>query len=124
MKRSYLKVAIYASLVLLILPGLATSFEAKAQAQTTAPAAGQCTDESKAAWYGEFTKFRTSDATKAYEAAKKYLGACPTEEGQIPAYLKKWVGAYETEARKLKLNDLFITQRKYADAQALAKEIL
>ncbi len=122
MKRSYLKVAIYASLVLLLLPGLATSFEAKAQ--TTAPAAGQCTDENKAAWYGEFTKFRTTDATKAYEAAKKYLGACPTEEGQIPAYLKKWVAAYEKEARKLKLNDLFINQRKYADAQALAKEIL
>jgi hypothetical protein len=120
MKRSYLKVAIYASLVLLLLPGVATSF--KANAQDTA--AGQCTDENKGAWYGDFTKFRTTDATKAYEAAKKYLGACPTEEGQIPAYLKKWVAAYEKEARKLKLNDLFVNQRKYAEAQALAKEIL
>lgn len=50
-------------------------------------AQGRCTDDSKAAWYADFTKFRTTDATKAHDAAKKYLTACPTEEGQIPAYL-------------------------------------
>jgi hypothetical protein len=104
-------------------PSFATTFiEPAGQTQTAAQ--GQCTDESKAAWYADFTKFRTVDATKAYEAGKKYLSACPTEEGQIPAYLKKWVAAYEKEARKLKLNDLFLNQRKYAEAMVLAKEIL
>ena len=122
MKKTIRVVAIYASLAFLLGPVLATAFAATASAQTPAAATGQCTDENKGVWYGDFTKFRTVDATKAYDAAKKYLAACPTEEGQIPAYLKKWVAAYEAEARKLKLNDLFVNQRKYADAMTLAKK--
>ena len=116
--------AIYAALGLL--PVFANVIELKAQTATPSPAAaqGQCTDESKAAWYAEFIKFRTTEPPKAYEPAKKYLAACPAEEGQIPSYLKKWVIAYDKEARKLKLNDLFINQRKYADSLTLAKEIL
>jgi hypothetical protein len=98
--------------------------QAQTQTAAAAPAQGQCTDESKAAWYADFTKFRTTEAAKAYDAGKKYLAACPTEEGQIPAYLKKWVAAYEKEARKLKLNDLFLRERKYAEAMTLAKELL
>ncbi|HUS09515.1 MAG TPA: hypothetical protein VMZ30_03535 [Pyrinomonadaceae bacterium] len=135
MKKIIGVLAIHASLALVTLPAFATIFQLTAQAQTPtttpaapaqtpAPAQGPCTDESKAAWYADFTKFRTTDAKKAYEAGKKYLTACPTEEGQIPAYLKKWVGAYEKEARKLKLTDLFVNQRKYAEAMTLAKEIL
>jgi tetratricopeptide (TPR) repeat protein len=133
MKKIIGVLAIYASLALLALPAFATIFQLTAQAQkpTATPAApaqtaaqGACTDEGKAAWYADFTKFRTTDAKKAYEAGKKYLTACPTEEGQIPAYLKKWVAAYEKEARKLKLTDLFVNQRKYAEAMTLAKEIL
>lgn len=133
MKKIIGVLAIYASLALVALPAFTTIFPLTAQAQTPTatpaapaqtPAQGACTDESKAAWYADFTKFRTTDAKKAYEAGKKYLTACPTEEGQIPAYLKKWVAAYEKEARKLKLTDLFVTQRKYAEAMTLAKEIL
>ena len=125
MKKIIRVLAIYASLGLMAAPAFATVIEQTAQTQTAPTAAqSQCTDESKAAWYADFTKFRTTDAAKAYEAGKKYLAACPTEEGQIPAYLKKWVAAYEKEARKLKLNDLFVNQRKYAEALALAKQIL
>src|SRR6185436_12717717 len=135
MKKTIGVLAIYASLALAGVPAFATIFQSTAQAQTqtpiqtpspAAPAAAQsaCTDESKAAWYADFTKNRTTDAKAAYEAGKKYLSACPTEEGQIPAYLKKWVAAYEKEARKLKLNDLFIRERKYAEAMTLAKELL
>ncbi|HLN99222.1 MAG TPA: hypothetical protein VK208_12230 [Pyrinomonadaceae bacterium] len=119
MKKIIGVIAIYASLGLMVAPAYATV----TQPGPTA-AQGQCTDESKSAWYADFTKNRTTDATKAYEAAKKYLAACPTEEGQIPAYLKKWVAAYEKEARKIRLTDLFVNQRKYAEALALAKEIL
>jgi tetratricopeptide (TPR) repeat protein len=122
MKKIIRVLAIYASLAIVAAPAFATILGLQAQAQT--PAQGQCTDEAKAAWYADFTKFRTTEPVKAYDAAKKYLGACPTEEGQIPTYLKKWVAAYDKEARKLKLTDLFVNQRKYAEAMQLAKEIL
>jgi tetratricopeptide (TPR) repeat protein len=122
MKKIIRVLAIYASLAIVAAPAFATILGLQAQTQT--PAQGQCTDEAKAAWYADFTKFRTTEPAKAYDAAKKYLGACPTEEGQIPTYLKKWVAAYDKEARKLKLTDLFVNQRKYAEAMQLAKEIL
>lgn len=127
MKKTIGVLAIYATLGLAAAP-FANIYNANAQTPTPAPAAaasqGACTDEGKAAWYADFTKFRVPDPTKAYEAAKKYLGACPTEEGQIPSYLKKWVVAYEKEARKLKLADTFVNQRKYAEAMTLAKQVL
>jgi hypothetical protein len=87
-------------------------------------AQGQCTDEGKAAWYKDFTTFRTSDPTKAYEAAKKYLGACPTEDTDITKYLKKWVAAYDKAARNLRLQPLLYNEKKYAEAYQLGKEIL
>lgn len=118
MKKTIKVLVSYVTLALLIV----TAF---VSANAQAPAAqGQCTDENKTAWYADFTKFRTTDATKAYDAAKKYLTGCPAEDGQIPSYLKKWVAAYEKEARKLKLADLFVNQRKYPEAMALAKEVL
>jgi tetratricopeptide (TPR) repeat protein len=122
MKKIIWILAIYASLGALFGTGFASVNKLKAE--TPATAQDQCTDESKGAWYADFTKFRTQDPTKAYEAAKKYLAACPQEDGQIPTYLKKWVAAYDKEARKLKLTDLFVNQRKYAEALPLAKEVL
>ena len=87
-------------------------------------AQGQCTDESKTAWYQEFTTNRTQDAAKAYEAAKKYLTACPSEDTDITKYLKKWVAAYDKESRKLRLQPLLYNDKKYPEAYALGKEIL
>src|SRR6185503_20808228 len=122
MKKFLGVLTIFAALVLIVAPARATVI-GPAQTQTPAPQ-GQCTDESKAAWYADFTKFRTVDAGKAYEAGKKYLSACPTEEGQIPAYLKKWVAAYEKEARKLKLTPLLYGEKKYVEALGIGKEVL
>jgi tetratricopeptide (TPR) repeat protein len=119
MKKTIRVLAIYATLGLIAPLAQVTKLQAHPVA-----AQGQCTDESKAAWYADFTKFRTTEPTKAYDAAKKYLGACPAEEGAIPTYLKKWVAAYDKENRKVKLMDLFVNQRKYSEAMALAKEIL
>jgi tetratricopeptide (TPR) repeat protein len=142
MKKIIGALAIYATLAVLAAPAFANVIELNIQTQTQKPAAtpaatpaaapvaaapaaqGACTDDSKAAWYADFTKFRTTEPVKAYDAAKKYLAACPTEEGQIPTYLKKWVAAYDKEARKLKLADLFVNQKKYAEALTLAKEVL
>jgi|SRR5882672_6246939 len=128
MKKIIGLLAIYAILAMLAAPAFANFTEPKDQTQTTqttpTTAQGQCTDDAKAAWYAEFTKYRTTEPPKAYEPAKKYLTACPAEEGPIPTYLKKWVVAYDKEARKLKLTDLFVNQRKYAEAIPVAKEVL
>ncbi|HEV2828334.1 MAG TPA: hypothetical protein VGW76_12100 [Pyrinomonadaceae bacterium] len=130
MKKIIGLLAMYASLAVMATPAFATIFQLTAQAQTPTPAApaapaqGACTDESKAAWYADFTKFRTTDAKKAYEAGKHYLTACPNEQGQIPDYLKKWVGAYEKESRKLKVTPLIYGEKKYVEGLAMAKEIL
>lgn len=124
MKKIIGALAIYATLVLLAAPAFANVIELNTQTQTAAPAQGPCTDDAKAAWYADFTKYRTTDAAKAYDAAKKYLAACPTEEGQIPTYLKKWVAAYDKEARKLKLTPMLYGEKKYPEALSLAKEIL
>src|SRR6185503_7340525 len=134
MKKTIGVLAIYASLALAAVPAFATIFQLTAQAQTQTPiqsatpapaaAQGACTDESKAAWYADFTNNRTTNAKLAYEAGKKYLTACPTEEGQIPDYLKKWVGAYEKEARKLKLTPLIYGEKKYVEALRIGKEVL
>jgi tetratricopeptide (TPR) repeat protein len=137
MKKIIGALAIYATLALLAAPAFANVIELNTQTQKATPAAtpaaapaaaapaqGPCTDDAKAAWYADFTKYRTTDAAKAYDAAKKYLAACPTEEGQIPAYLKKWVAAYDKEARKLKLTPMLYGEKKYPEALSLAKEIL
>ena len=84
----------------------------------------QCTEENKTAWYATFREtFKTDQQPKAYEAAKKYLTAC-TEDTQITQYLKKWVGAYEKEIRKVKLPQLLYTEKKYAEGFQLGREIL
>ncbi|MFN2516784.1 MAG: hypothetical protein ABR556_11290 [Pyrinomonadaceae bacterium] len=121
MKKIIWLLAIYASLGAPLVPGFANVTELKAQ--TPATAQEQCTDESKGAWYADFTKFRIPDPPKAYEAAKKYLAACPQEEGPIPTYLKKWSAQYDKDARKLKLQPL-LYEKKYAEAFALGKQIL
>jgi FMN-dependent NADH-azoreductase len=129
MKKIIRRLSIYGSLAIAAAV-FASAIELKAQtpapapAQTPAAAQGACTDDAKAAWYADFTANRTTQAAKAYEAAKKYLTACPQEEGQIPSYLKKWVAAYEKEARKLKFVPLLYGDKKFAEAYALGKEIL
>ena len=122
MKKIISLLAVYASLA--FMAGAIFSI-GEAQAQTAAPAAqGACTDENKGVWYGDFTKFRTTDPIKAAEAGKKYLAACPTEEGPIPTYLKKWLAAYDKEARKGRFQPLLYNDKKYTEALALGKEIL
>jgi hypothetical protein len=126
MKKIIGTLAIYASLAIVAVASFANVSELKAQTPAAAPAAAQgaCTDDAKAAWYAEFTANRTTNAKAAYEAGKKYLTACPTETGPIPDYLKKWTAQYDKDARRLKLADLFVNQKKYPEAMALAKEIL
>jgi tetratricopeptide (TPR) repeat protein len=123
MKKFIRLLAIYASLAVVAASAFTNS--PAVNAQTPAPAAqGACTDDNKGVWYADFTKFRTTDPTKAAEAGKKYLAACPTEQGDIPNYLKKWIAAYDKEARRGRFQPLLYNDKKYTEALALGKEIL
>jgi hypothetical protein len=128
MKKIIGAIAIYAAIGLSAVFANVIELRAQTPAPSPSPAAaaaqGPCTDEAKAGWYADFTKFRTTDVAKAYDAGKKYLTACPTEEGQIPTYLKKWVAAYEKEARKLKFQPLLYVDKKYQEALTIGKETL
>jgi tetratricopeptide (TPR) repeat protein len=128
MKKIISLLAIYASLAVMAATVFTNNTEVKAQTPAPAPAPaaakGPCTDEAKAAWYADFTKLRTTDPNKAAEAGKKYLAACPQEQGPIPDYLKKWIAAYDKEARKGKFKPLLYNDKKYTEALALGKEIL
>ena len=84
----------------------------------------QCTQENKDAWYAAFRESFKTDPVKAYDSAKKYLTACSTEDTQITQYLKKWVGAYDKENRKVLLPQLLFKDKKYPEAFTLGKEIL
>ncbi|HSE34122.1 MAG TPA: hypothetical protein VLA93_21290 [Pyrinomonadaceae bacterium] len=108
-----------ATLALLAFPVAANSLSTDTVAQD------QCTDENKAAWYATFREtFKTDQQPKAYEAAKKYLTACASEDTQITQYLKKWVTAYEKEMRKVKFQQLLYTDKNYPEAFKLGREIL
>ena len=125
MKKIISLLAIYASLA--VMAGTVLTNNTQANAQTPAPAAaakGQCTDENKGVWYADFTKFRIPDPAKAYDAARKYLAACPQEEGPIPAYLKKWSAQYEKDDRRQKFQPLLYNDKKYTEALTIGKEIL
>jgi len=88
-----------------------------------------CSQETKDALYQSFLKNRQADQAKAYDDAKKYL-ACPapadiTEAQQkIIDYLKKWVGAYEGGKKKIDYRVKLYNEKKYAEAYAMAKEVL
>jgi hypothetical protein len=127
MKKFTRLLAIYASLAVIAASAFTINSVVNAQTPAPSPAAaaqGACTDESKTAWYADFTKFRTTDPSKAAEAGKKYLAACPQEEGPIPTYLKKWIAAYDKEARRGRFQPLLYNEKKYTEALALGKEIL
>jgi hypothetical protein len=118
MKKIIATLAFLASLTILATPAFT-----QAQTPSPTPVQGACSDESKAALYTDFTTFRTTNALKANEAARKYL-ACSPQEDQYTAYLKKWAAAYDKEARKIRFQPLLYGDKKYAEAFALGKELL
>jgi tetratricopeptide (TPR) repeat protein len=127
MKKIIGTLAIYASLAMVALASFANVSELKAQTPTPSPAAvaaqGTCTEEAKTPLYAEFTKFRTTDTPKAFEAAKKYLAICQQDD-QYTSYLKKWTAAYDKENRKVRFQPLLYGEKKYDEAFALGKQIL
>jgi tetratricopeptide (TPR) repeat protein len=97
-------------------------------AQDPKAATDPCSEDGKLAMYTKFREIYKNDQAQAYDLAKKYLAcpvATPTEAQQkIIDFLKKWSTAYETGMRPIRLRQLLYTDKKYAEAFALGKEIL
>jgi len=110
---------------------LALTLPVMAQAQTPAAAAGGCTDDVKAALYTEFLNNRKGkdaehpqgDQDVAYNAAKKYMAACPTDDSDQAKYMKKWMASYEEGDRKARFLAAY-DKKEYASMMAAGKAVL
>jgi hypothetical protein len=104
---------------------LAVGLPALTKAQTPAASAGECTEENKAKLYTQYYENRKDHQDVAYDAAKKYLAACP----DLPAddvygkTLKKFIGLYEAATRKAQFLEAY-DKKNYADVMTLGKEVL
>src|ERR1051326_911919 len=117
-----------------LLFGVSASF--RTPAQTTKPGAGiqETDDEYKVKTYKRFVENREPNPEAAYQAAKDYMGRYGKENDEYTRYLKQWIAAYEDDERARKLaaeredreQRLLgaITQKKFADAYALARQVL
>lgn len=94
-------------------------------ALTKAQTAGECTEENKAKLYTQYYENRKDHQDVAYDAAKKYLAACP----DLPAddvygkTLKKFIGLYEAATRKAQFLEAY-DKKNYADVMTLGKQVL
>jgi hypothetical protein len=93
--------------------------------------ADTCNEENKAAWYDTFFKNYKGEAPAqkiAYDAAKKYLGACPDNpEDKQAAFMKRFVSAmddHDKKVRAAKQCDEAVKNKKYADEMTYCKEVL
>jgi hypothetical protein len=91
-------------------------------------------DEVKVNTYKKFVENRVPNPAVAYEAAKDYMAKYGKENDQYTRYLKTWMAAWEederlrkaAEAREDRQDKLLqaISQKKFADAYAQAKQVL
>jgi hypothetical protein len=111
---------------LLALAAIVAVFAIPAVAQ-----ADQCNEENKAAWYKTFYdnyKGEVPAQKVAYDAAKKYLGACPEDPNDGQArYMKKFVDLMDKNKAAgdtAKACDDAVKNKKFADEMKYCKEIL
>lgn len=104
---------------------LAVGLPALTKAQTGTGSAGECTEENKAKLYTQYYENRKDHQDVAYDAAKKYIAACP----DLPAddvygkTLKKFVRDYEAATRKVQFLEAY-EKKNYAEAMTLGKQVL
>jgi len=110
-------VIIGATVALLAFPAVAKSLSTDAVAQD------QCTDENKTAWYATFRENFKTEQQKAYDAAKKYLTACSSEDTPQTQYLKRFVDIYE-KAQRTTVLQTKLNEKNYPDAFKLGADIL
>ena len=118
MKKVNRLLALTALLAVCALTAVAQDAQPAAAAATAAPADKQCND-----LYARFVDNRKKDQKVAYEAGREYVEKCPNAEAQYVTYVKKFVNEYGKASRKFDLG-IAIDEKKYADAFALAKQIV
>ncbi len=124
-----------ATLALLFALTLAFFGAARLQAQPRAGTTAQETDdEVKVNTYKKFVENREPNPALAYEAAKEYMRRYGKEDDQYTRYFKVWIPAFEDDERARRLAAekedreqrllQAITQKRFADAYAQAKQVL
>ena len=104
---------------------MAVALPALTRAQTGNGSAGECTDENKQKYYTAYYENRKDHQDVAYDAAKKYLAACP----DLPAddvygkTLKNFIGLYEAMTRKTQFLEAY-DKKNYAEVMTLGKQVL
>jgi len=95
--------------------------------------ADQCNDENKAAWYKTFFdnykgETPAQNQKVAYDAAKKYLGACPEDPAdKQAAFMKRFVDKFDKNkvlGDAAKACDEAVKNKKYADEMKYCKDVL
>lgn len=121
-----IRLVILAAMLALTLPGLS-------QAQTGNGSVGECTEDNKVKLYTQYYENRkgktpehpNGDQNVAYDAAKKYLAACPNadDSDQYAKVLKKFVASYELETRRGDFLTAF-DKKNYQEVMTLGKNVL
>ena len=125
----------YASLILFFAVALTVGTAARLQAQPrTSTPVQETDDEYKVITYKKFAENYERYPAVAYQAAKDYMAKYGREDDQYTRYLRKWISAYEEDERARKLaadkadreQQLLgsFTQKDYAKAYAMAKQVL
>ena len=124
-----------APLALLFAFALAVFGAARLQAQPRPGTSAQETDdEVKVNTYKKFVENREPNPALAYEAAKEYMRRYGKEDDQYTRYFKVWIPAFEDDERARKFAAekedreqrllQAVTQKRFADAYAQAKQVL
>lgn len=124
-----------ATLALLFAFALAVFGATRLQAQPRPGTSAQETDdEVKVNTYKKFVENREPNPALAYEAAKEYMRRYGKEDDQYTRYFKVWIPAFEDDERARKLAAeredreqrllQAVTQKRFADAYAQAKQVL
>jgi len=123
------------TLALLFVLALGFSTFSRVQAQSrTGNAVQETDDEFKVTTYKRFVENREPNPGAAYQAAREYMARYNKEDDQYTRYLKAWIAAYEEDERVRRLAAeredreqrllQSVTQKKFADAYAQAKQVL
>src|SRR5215471_8621894 len=117
MKRIIKLLALAATLAVLAIPAIAQ--------------ADQCNDDNKGAWYKTFFDNYNGDVAAqkvAYEAAMKYIKACPDDAADAQRrYMKKFVDLMDKNGEQGKTAKAFddaLKAKNYADQLKYGKEVL
>ena len=117
MKRIIKLLALAATFAVLVIPAVAQ--------------ADQCNDDNKGAWYKTFFDNYKGDVPAqkvAYDAAMKYINACPDDEKDAQRkYMKKFVDLMDKsgdKAKTAKACDDAVKNKNYPDQMKYCKEVL